>query len=210
MENIAKNVVYDLAHTNKKLETIAKKYGLETGYCDQAKFIILPGFKVSDEISDIKTHHTKTAKQAAEEYVKKSEWIEEDSTQFLSISVWQVGVSKNPSEDSGIEYRGLNEVTFTIPLEPKEPKCTYEDQSFKNHNWKTLRELVGGCADNPSIFSNGGGVRIVELCTNCGTKRVSDTLSIHPETGKRDLENITYYKKAYSLEDIADVYRNDK
>lgn len=43
------------------------------------------------------------------------------------------------------------------------------------HDWQSPHSVVGGSADNPGVWSHGGGVVILEVCSRCGIYRRTDT-----------------------------------
>lgn len=46
-----------------------------------------------------------------------------------------------------------------------EPECSHES----GHDWQTPYEIVGGCKENPGVWSLGGTkMAFHEVCSHCG------------------------------------------
>lgn len=76
----------------------------------------------------------------------------------------------------------------TIAIEPDEPNCL----SGHEHDWQSPYEVLGGLEENPGVWGHGGGVIIREVCSHCGTYRVTDTWAQDMSTGKQGLRSVAY------------------
>lgn len=75
----------------------------------------------------------------------------------------------------------------TVRFDPPEPPCKKAE-----HDWKAPLKVVGGLAENPGVFGNGGGVLIKEVCAHCGRYRYTDTWYQRPDTGEQGLDAVYY------------------
>jgi len=111
-------------------------------------------------------------REAAEEYVRTSEWPESSATSWVRVRVSH----RVPSR------RGITEIddgVYFVPIDPKEPPCT--EGPLDPHEWD-LRSEVG----------HGAGLIVTEVCTRCGVRRVTDTWATDPETGRQGLRSVRY------------------
>ncbi len=86
-----------------------------------------------------------------------------------------------------------------VVISPDEPACLPN----KQHDWERPLWLLGGCDDNPGVWSNNhGGVIITECCMTCGCKKVTDTSATRPSNGTRGW--ITHvYEAGFYAEELA-------
>lgn len=108
---------------------------------------------------------------------------ESPSTLFVEIAA----VNADDSDDSACR-------TFT--LEPDEPNCSHDD----GHDWQSPLEIVGGIAENPGVWGNGGGVTINECCMHCGCRKFTDTWATDPSNGTQGHETVEYTPGHYADE----------
>ena len=88
----------------------------------------------------------------------------------------------------------------TVTIDPVEPSCTTGGE----HDWQSPLSIVGGIADNPGVWGNGGGVISKECCMNCGCQRKIDTWAQNPATGEQGLQSVAYEPELYA-EDLAQI-----
>jgi hypothetical protein len=82
------------------------------------------------------------------------------------LAVFARQLATNVAEKSG-----------TLELVP--PDCI----EGQEHKWEPEQS---GCAENPGVFGNGGGVIIVEICAHCGCKKITDTWADDGSGGHRE------------------------
>lgn len=76
---------------------------------------------------------------------------------------------------------------YTVTREPDECGCSGDE-----HDWRSPLSVVGGIAENPGVWGNGGGVIITEVCRHCGCYRVTDTWAQRPDNGMQGLTSVEY------------------
>lgn len=113
---------------------------------------------------------------AAREYVSGGDWGELESSTWIDVYVWGDGEDREDAEK------------ITVTLHPEAPECT----GGREHDWCSPLSLVGGIAENPGVWGHGGGVRVHEVCSHCGTHRHTDTWAQRPDTGEQGLESVRY------------------
>jgi len=74
--------------------------------------------------------------------------------------------------------------------EPPAAECEEADDG--EHDWCSPHEVVGGIAENPGVWGNGGGVIITEVCRHCGTYRTTDTWATGHDG--RPTTTVTYHE----------------
>lgn len=73
--------------------------------------------------------------------------------------------------------------------EPERTECGENDD---DHNWQTPVELVGGCAENPGVFSTGGTrFDYRAVCSKCGMYKHSWSQGTQRNPGDQD-EGVEY------------------
>jgi hypothetical protein len=118
------------------------------------------------------------AKAQAEEWIRDGEWGDVTETLYLRANVAELDDDDNVVDQDSV----------TVTLQPQEPDC----EDGQPHDWTSPHDIVGGLADNPGVFGHGGGVRIHEVCSRCGLRRVTDTWAQDPSTGVQGLESVSY------------------
>lgn len=111
----------------------------------------------------------------------------------LNETIWVGGHAR--CDDTGERFT----VDYTIDPEP--PSC-----SEAEHDWQSPA-FLGGCAENPGIFGNAGGVIIHECCMHCGCERVTNTWAQNPQNGTQGHTTVAYDEGKYAeqLEQAADA-----
>lgn len=105
----------------------------------------------------------------------------------LTITIWvRVRVK--------CEATGEND-SAKVACDPVPPKCGDGNQ---DHDWQTPLRIVGGIAENPGVWGNGGGVRIHEACMNCGCAKITDTWAQDRESGEQGLTSVEFEPGRYS------------
>ena len=112
-----------------------------------------------------------SATEAAQEYVDGGDW-----TVLSTVWIHVVCICEEEGEEEEV----------VIGVNPEEPPC--EDE---NHDWQSP-PFLGGLAENPGVFGHGGGVIRTEVCTHCGTYRVSDSWAQDPDGGEQGLDSVEY------------------
>lgn len=83
-----------------------------------------------------------------------------DGPVLLAIYYASVGIAANGDEVEDDQER----IEVEAGDQEDEPDC--EDE--KKHDWQQP-EFLGGCRENPGVFSNNhGGINTNEVCANCG------------------------------------------
>jgi hypothetical protein len=137
-------------------------------------------YRVQDSVcgDDFEAADDDAALAYGEKWLREGDWNRSE-TIFLEAEVVQL-------QDDGEFKETLGHVRVT--LSPEEPKC-----SAGSHDWCSPYELVGGMKENPGVFSNGGGVRIREVCKHCGVSRVTDTWATNRCDGTQGHETVEYF-----------------
>lgn len=64
-----------------------------------------------------------------------------------------------------------------------EPKCSHAD----GHAWESPYSIVGGCKENPGVWSLGGTkMSFRECCSHCGLYKVEKHLGSQRNPGEED------------------------
>lgn len=104
--------------------------------------------------------------EAAQEYVSDGDWG--DGKCSVRVHVWKYALDINGEQER------VAEDSFDVDAgsDPEAPgECGTDDD---DHDWETPLELVGGCRENPGVFSIGGTTfRATSVCASCGTYRIS-------------------------------------
>ncbi|MCI0636586.1 MAG: hypothetical protein L0206_22100 [Actinobacteria bacterium] len=122
---------------------------------------------------EIEAFSDKDARRQAREWIRQGYYGEVTSTIWCDVEITDL---------LGREER------ISVDVDPEEPDCAMGH----DHEWCSPIELVGGIADNPGCWGNGGGVLIHEVCCHCGTHRHTDTWAQRPDTGEQGLESVHY------------------
>lgn len=133
-------------------------------------------YYVTDRESPTVEIEADSAEEAAHEFCEGGAWGQEDGTVW--VDVW-VDTVDDDHEDYDPEM-------ITVTLDPEEPECT-EDK----HDWQSP-EWLGGCKENPGVFSHGGGTKGTNVCANCGAYRDWDGWAQRPDTGQQGLDSVAY------------------
>jgi len=74
-------------------------------------------------------------------------------------------------------------VTEMIDGEEGDWECTYVDitqdaeepfcEQGDSHEWESPYEIVGGCKENPGMWSEGSSLTVKRCCSNCGMYKVT-------------------------------------
>jgi hypothetical protein len=136
-------------------------------------------YRVQDEGcgDDFEAADDDAALAYAEEWLRTGDW-DRSETLFLEAEVVQL-------QDDGDYEDTLGFVRVVLP--PEEPRC-----SGGSHAWCSPYELLGGMKENPGVFGHGGGVRIHEVCSHCGVRRITDTWATNPCNGTQGHETVEY------------------
>jgi len=119
--------------------------------------------------------------EAAFAYAK--EWLRGGSWD-RSQTLW-LGATVFSCDDEGETDERLGSVSVT--LEPDVPNCVGDE-----HVWRSPLHILGGMKENPGVFGSGGGVRIKEVCSECGMYRVTDTWATSPVNGTQGHTSVAY------------------
>jgi hypothetical protein len=77
-----------------------------------------------------------------------------------------------------------DEVAAGPEPKPKETECGADDN---DHEWDSPLELVGGCRENPGVFSTGGtSFRYEYICSKCGMYKTVCTSGTQRNPGELD------------------------
>ncbi len=122
------------------------------------------------------------AREQARDWVLGGDWNADDETFFVSVRI--------------LDEDGDSVDRIVIAIDPSAPRCG----SGEKHNWTAPHEIVGGLEENPGVFGSGGGVKIHEACSHCGTLRVTDTWGSDRSTGEQGVETVSYEAGKYRAE----------
>lgn len=98
------------------------------------------------------------------------------------------------------EATGESDSDTTVVDQP-EPECS----SDEGHDWQSPLEIVGGIAENPGVWGNGGGVICREACLRCGCGRITDTWAQDPSTGRLIGHDVVTYEPDLYADEVAGV-----
>lgn len=166
----------------------------------------------------------KSAREAANLYVDGGEWGDHDTTIWVDVSAWRNGLRRaecsyctepatahdcggspacadhaDPDLDEGCEAEALvvaaqtERETHTIAVDPAEPDCV----AGEAHDWAAPHDIVGGIAENPGVWGNGGGIVMRLACLRCGCGSTVDTWAQDPQTGEQGLTSTSYAEGHY-------------
>jgi hypothetical protein len=130
-------------------------------------------YECYDDSGWTETFEADSPREAAELYVLGGNWGVVTKTEWINIWV--------TDPDTGELTR------HKIEHDPIEPECT-EDSG---HVWKRP-EWLGGCQENPGVWSSGGGTKGTDVCSICGLYRHWDNWAQNPSTGEQGLDSISY------------------
>lgn len=139
-----------------------------------------PGRVYADDGEAEAAYDSLSPEAAARAYVERGEWGDESCQ--IHVVTYRRGVDGSGNvirvdeDDHFVQYRG------------PEPDCS-DDEA---HDWANPHELVGGCEENPGVWSSGGGVEMHAVCLTCGLRRITDTWGTDPYTGAQGIETIRY------------------
>lgn len=139
---------------------------------------VTDGYGVSEEIM------AGTATDAAQSYVDTGDYHAENETVWVKVYVQELGEDEEPVGERD---------WIKIAIDPEEPECTHDE-----HDWKSPISLVGGLTENPGVFGHEGGVIIHEVCTHCGTEKITDTWAQDCDDGEQGLDSVEYIKGKYA------------
>lgn len=101
------------------------------------------------------------AESLARQWVRDGDWSESEQAELVTFTI---------EAEDGEEW-GFKQVVGV----PAEPACADRQE----HDWQSPHELVGGCDNNPGVFSHGNGqLRFEEVCSNCGRYRTTITATV--------------------------------
>ena len=109
---------------------------------------------------DEKIHaaNLKDAVEQAKEIIQNADYMDDSNPSTVVIDCTVRSADESEEEQ------------FRVVQQPRAPSC-YDSE--RGHNW--TREGHGGLAENPGVFSHGGGITINEHCTRCGVEKTTDT-----------------------------------
>jgi hypothetical protein len=140
------------------------------------------------------TFQCDSAQEACQKNADTNYWEKESKTTWVDVTAWQDGI------DADGNIRQVNDHTITMTVDAEVPDCV----KGKSHDWISPHKLVGGCEDDPGVFSHVCGLIHREVCRYCGTEKVTDTWAQNPSNGQQGLESESYEKNKYQdrLEEI--------
>lgn len=119
-----------------------------------------------------------SAEEAAQKYVGRGDYGDGPT--------W-IDVKCTPLID-GEPVIGEDDQCIAVEIEAEEPEC----EDGHEHDWCSPYEVLGGLEESPGVHGKGGGVIITEVCSICGTYRVTDTWAQRRDTGEQGLESVEY------------------
>lgn len=143
----------------------------------------MSSFKIFDngDESDLNADNWKDAFKEAREFMKDG-YTAEKSTEWYDYIITEY-------DDDGEEIRREDR---TITIDPQEPDCEFEGETFKEHEWVSPHEIVGGLEENPGVHGHGGGVVFYEFCKHCGLQLKTDSWAQRPDNGQQGLHSVSY------------------
>jgi hypothetical protein len=110
-----------------------------------------------------------------------------DYDERVMVSVYVDEIDENGDAIPGEHAR--DEVEAGPEPKPEATECGDEDS---DHDWQTPIELVGGCTENPGVFSTGGTrFDYHEVCARCGMYKHSWSQGAQRNPGDLD-EGVEY------------------
>ena len=109
------------------------------------------------------------------------EWASEGSYQErVMVQVYVDEIDEDGEAIPG-EYAS-DEVLAGPEPRPEETECGTEDD---DHEWQSPLELVGGCTENPGVWSTGGtSFRFDYVCVKCGMYKTVETSGAQRNPGE--------------------------
>jgi hypothetical protein len=175
--------------------TVASEVAVQLGldYDVPTDAVVLPGWWADDGNWAVFYPHATSGREAAEEYVGAGDWGSVESSCGLLVYVWRAGLCADPETGEVAEVQ-VQADELPMEVDPEEPGCSSEE-----HEWSADHDVVGGCEENPGVFSSGfGSVSATEACRNCGLLRTTDYGATCPETG-RQITQISYERGIVAL-----------
>lgn len=137
-------------------------------------------YEITTEAGDYECSIEASSAEEALDIYEESSWIDCLRRECNGETYWLTTTATRENDEDDTADR-------SIAIDPDEPECSAEE-----HDWQRPIEIVGGLAENPGVFGHGGGVRILEICANCGIKKRTDTWAQRPDTGEQGLTSIRY------------------
>lgn len=159
--------------------------------------LVLPGTPVvaDDGNAPVEYDADTDPADAARQYVDDGDWGTIESTTWVHVSTWRVGIDADGDETD------VGEGRHTITLEPEEPDCL----DGEGHIWKTPIEIVGGIKENPGVWGIGGGVICSAVCVRCGCTRTEDSWATDPSNGTQGHSSTSYEEGGYA-DEVAEMH----
>lgn len=127
------------------------------------------------------------AESLAEALETACEWASEGSySERVMVRVWVQGLDEDgePTDESL-----SGEVEAGPEPKPEKTECGTEDE---DHDWESPIELVGGCEENPGVWSTGGtSFHFEYVCSKCGMYKTVKTAGQQRNPGELE-ETIEY------------------
>lgn len=142
-----------------------------------AKFIVRDEY-VSQQLE---AETMEEAVEQGKEWLSDGDW---DRSTTLFLEAWVI-----EQDDHGGE---IDREYIKAVLPAEEPDCV--DGS---HDWQSPWEILGGLRENPGVWSNGGGVRITEVCMRCGCGKHTDTWAQNPNNGQQGYRTVEYHPREF-------------
>jgi hypothetical protein len=129
-----------------------------------------------------------SAEEAASDWAIGGDWGQDEGTVWVDVWVTDVdeverlramGVDEEEAEDDATEM-------VTVAIDPDEPDCCEDD-----HNW-CQPDWLGGCSENPGVWSSGAAAKGTDVCSHCGIYRKWDSWATRLDTGQQGLDSVSY------------------
>jgi hypothetical protein len=159
---------------------VGQEYGTEPDPADETEEDPTQHWSCTDGQGGPEVIEAETAEEAAQEYVDGGSWgmeVEGATTTWIDVRCTPI-VDGKPDDDE--------RECVTVTLQPPEPKCTESEHDWQSPEW------LGGCSENPGVWGKGGGVVCTDVCSHCGTYRVTDTYAQRSDTGEQGLRSVSY------------------
>lgn len=130
----------------------------------------------------IEAESLEAALEAAQEWASEGSYDER-----VNVRVWVDEIDEDGEAIPG-EHASGDVDAGPLP-KPESTECGEDDE---DHDWQSPLELVGGCTENPGVWSTGGtSFRYEYVCAKCGMYKTVNTTGQQKNPGDLD-ESVEY------------------
>lgn len=228
--NTDRETAIDMLTAGTPAAEVADELGLD--YDAEHDAVVLDGWIADDGNREVEYPYASSGRGAAEEYVSDGTWGDDDTTQWVTVWAWRIGLRAHADTEcaycseqaTGLDEAGdqscpqhathagpvhmVIEVADVSDIDRASHSVAIEPEEpacshADGHDWRSPHGLVGGCESNPGVWGHGGSVVAHEVCVRCALARITDGWAQDPETGVQGLTSVRYDRDEYSMADVA-------